>query len=216
MLKFFFKKELQLEKLIYNYLENLGMIQKHFVKAMNICLKEGVSDDFCFLMDQTHKFESRADDLRDETNELMYSRALIPESREDIMALLERVDEIPRSFEQILNMIRTQKIAFPEFLVLDIRELIRVSMESCDLMAKQIDVMIKKKVGVRSLMSTIDQNESHCDHIERRIITKLFESELEPFIKLQLKELVIVLGEISDQAERVSKRINIMTMKRRV
>ncbi len=216
MLNFFFKKELQLEKLIYNYLENLGMIQKHFVKAMNICLKEGASDDFCFLVDQTHKFESRADDLRDEINELMYSRALIPESREDIMALLERVDEIPRSFEQILNMIRTQQIFFPEFLVLDIQELIRVSMESCDLMAKQIDVMIKKKEGIRTLMSTIDQNESHCDHIERRIIVKLFESDLEPFLKLQLKELVIVLGEISDQVDRVSKRVNIMTMKRRV
>ncbi len=216
MLNFFFKKELQLEKLIYNYLENIGMIQKHFVKAMNICLKEGASDDFCFLVDQTHKFESRADDLRDEINELMYSRALIPESREDIMALLERVDAIPRSFEQILNMIRTQQIFFPEFLVLDIQELIRVSMESCDLMAKQIDVMIKKKEGIRTLMSTIDQNESHCDHIERRIIVKLFKSDLEPFLKLQLKELVIVLGEISDQVDRVSKRVNIMTMKRRV
>jgi predicted phosphate transport protein (TIGR00153 family) len=216
MLGFLFKKERQLESLIYSYLENLGKIQNHFVKAMNICLKEGVSDDFCFLMDQTHKFESRADDLRDETNELMYSRALIPESREDIMALLERVDEIPRSFEQILNMIRTQKLSFPEFLILDIQELIRVSIESCDLMAKQIDVLIKKKEGVRVLMSTIDQNESHCDHIERRIIVKLFESYLEPFLKLQLKELVIVLGEISDQADRVSKRVNIMTMKRRV
>ena len=216
MLEFFFKKERQLESLIYSYLENLGKTQNHFVKAMNICLKEGVSDDFCFLMDQTHKFESRADDLRDEINELMYSRALIPESREDIMALLERVDEIPRSFEQILNMIRTQKIFFPEFLLLDIQELIRVSMESCDLMAKQIDVMIKKKEGIRSLMSTIDKNESHCDHIERRIIVKLFESDLEPFLKLQLKELVIVLGEISDQVDRVSKRVNIMTMKRRV
>jgi predicted phosphate transport protein (TIGR00153 family) len=216
MLNFFFKKELQLEKLIYNYLENLGMIQKHFVKAMNICLKEGASNDFCFLMDQTHKFESRADDLRDEINELMYSRALIPESREDVMALIERVDEIPRSFEQILNMIRTQQVFFPEYLVLDIQELIRVSMESCDLMAKQIDVMIKKKEGIRTLMSTIDQNESHCDHIEQRIIVKLFESDLEPFLKLQLKELVIVLGEISDQVDRVSKRVNIMTMKRRV
>ena len=216
MLESFFKKERQLESLIYSYLENLGKIQKHFVKAMNICLKEGVSDDFCFLMDQTHKFESRADDLRDETNELMYSRALIPESREDIMALLERVDEIPRSFEQILNMIRTQKLSFPEFLILDIQELIRISMESCDLMAKQIDVLIKKKEGVRMLMSTIDQNESHCDHIERRIITKLFDSDLEPFLKLQLKEMVIVMGEISDQADRVSKSINIMTMKRRI
>ncbi len=216
MLNFFFKKELQLEKLIYNYLENLGMIQKHFVKAMKICLKDGICDDFHFLIEQTHKYESRADDLRDEINELMYSRALIPESREDIMALIERVDEIPRSFEQILNMIRTQQIFFPEYLVLDIQELIRVSMESCDLMAKQIDVMIKKKEGIRTLMSTIDQNESHCDHIERRIILKLFESDLEPFLKLQLKELVIVLGEISDQVDRVSKRVNIMTMKRRV
>jgi predicted phosphate transport protein (TIGR00153 family) len=216
MLGFLFKKERQLESLIYSYLENLGKIQNHFVKAMNICLKEGVSDDFCFLMNQTHKFESRADDLRDETNELMYSRALIPESREDIMALLERVDEIPRSFEQILNMIRTQKLSFPKFLILDIQELIRVSMESCDMIAKQIDVLIKKKEGVRMLMSTIDQNESHCDHIERRIITKLFDSDLEPFLKLQLKEMVIVMGEISDQADRVSKRVNIMTMKRRI
>ena len=216
MLEFFFKKERQLESLIYSYLENLGMIQKHFVKAMNICLKEGVSDDFCFLMDQTHRFESRADDLRDEINELMYSRALIPESREDVMALLERVDEIPRSFEHVLNIILTEKIALPDFLVLDVQELIRISIESCDLMAKQIDVMIKKREGIRTLMSTIDQNESHCDHIERRIIVKLFESDLEPFIKIQLKELVIVLGEISDQVDRVSKRVNIMAMKRRV
>ena len=216
MLSVFFKKERQLESLIYNYLENLGMTQNHFVKAMNLCLKEGVSDDFCFLMEQTHKFESRADDLRDEINELMYSRALIPESREDIMALLEKVDAVPRSFEQVLNMIRTQKLSFPDFLILDIQELIRVSMESCDLMAKQIDVWIKKKEGVRTLMSTIDQNESHCDHIERRIITKIFETDVEPFLKLQLKEIVIVLGEISDQADRVSKRINIMKMKRRV
>ncbi|MEJ2729825.1 MAG: DUF47 family protein [Deltaproteobacteria bacterium] len=127
------------------YLENLGKIQNHFVKAIKTCLKDGNCDDFHFLIDQTHKYESRADDLRDEINELMYSRALIPESREDIMALIERVDEIPRSFEQILNMIRTQTIAFPEFLILDIQELIRVSMESCDLMVKQIEVMIKKR-----------------------------------------------------------------------
>jgi hypothetical protein len=216
MFDFFFKKERQLEKLIYNYLENLGMVQEHFVKAMNTCLKDCISDDFIFLVEQAHKFESRADDIRDEVNFLMYSRALIPESREDIMALLIMVDKIPRFFEQILNMIRTQKIMFPEFLILDVQELIRVSMESCNLMAKQIAVMVQKKEGVRALMSTIDQNESHCDHIERRIIIKLFESDLDPFLKLQLKEMVIVLGEISDQADRVSKRINILTMKRRV
>jgi predicted phosphate transport protein (TIGR00153 family) len=192
------------------------MIQKYFLKAMNSWLKDGICDDFYFLIDQTHKFESEADELRDEINELMYSRALIPESREDIMTLIERVDEIPRSLERILSMISTQKIALPEFLVPDIHEIMRISMKSCELMAKQIDVMIKKKEGIRAFMSTIDQNENHCDHIEQRIIVKLFESDLKPFYKLQFKDLVAVLGEISDQVDRVSKRVNIMTMKRRV
>jgi predicted phosphate transport protein (TIGR00153 family) len=113
-------------------------------------------------------------------------------------------------------MLRTQKLFFPEFLKLDIQELIRVSLESCDLMIKQIDVMLKKKEGIKALLSAIDQNESHCDHIERRIIIKLFDSDLEPFLKLQLKEMVIVMGEISDQADRVSKRVNIITLKRRI
>jgi predicted phosphate transport protein (TIGR00153 family) len=168
------------------------------------------------MTDQAHRCESKADDIRDEVNQLMYSKALIPESREDIMGLLEMIDEIPRYFELVLNMIRTQKIDIPELIVMDIRELIRISIESCDLMIKQVDTMLKKKEGIRALLATIDHNESHCDHIERRIIGKIFDSDLDPFQKLQLKEMIVYMGEISDQVDRVSKRINIITMKRRV
>jgi predicted phosphate transport protein (TIGR00153 family) len=216
MFDLFFKKGRQVETLIYSYLENLGLTQEHFLKAMDMCLKEGVCDDFVFLVEHTHKYESKADDIRDEVNLLMYGRALIPESREDIMGLLEEIDGIPRHLEQVLNMIRTQKLTVPEFLVLDVRELLRVSIESCDLLIKQVGVMLRKEPGIRSLMSTIDQNESHCDHIERRIIIKIFDSNLDPFVKLQLKEMVLIMGDISDQADRVSKRINIITLKRRV
>ena len=216
MFDLFFKKGRQVETLIYSYLENLGLIQEQFLKAMDMCLKEGVCDDFVFLVEHTHKYESKADDIRDEVNLLMYSRALIPESREDIMGLLEEIDGIPRHLEQVLNMIRTQKLTIPEFLVLDVRELLQVSIESCDLLIKQVGVMLRKEPGIRSLMSTIDQNESHCDHIERRIIIKIFDSNLDPFVKLQLKEMVLIMGDISDQADRVSKRINILTLKRRV
>jgi uncharacterized protein len=216
MFDLFFKKGRQVETLIYSYLENLGLTQEHFLKAMDMCLKEGVCDDFVFLVEHTHKYESKADDIRDEVNLLMYGRALIPESREDIMGLLEEIDGIPRHLEQVLNMIRTQKLTVPEFLVLDVRELLRVSIESCDLLIRQVGVMLRKESGIRSLMSTIDQNESHCDHIERRIIIKIFDSNLDPFVKLQLKEMVLIMGDISDQADRVSKRINIITLKRRV
>jgi len=216
MMRFLFKKEQQLESLIYSYLDNLHMVQEHFAKAMNLCLDEGLGDDFHFLTEQTHKYESKADDLREEINLLMYSKALIPESREDIMRLLEAIDEIPRYIELILHMIQTQKLVSPDFIILDIKELIRLSLESCDLMVKQIDALLKKREGVRVLLSAIDQNESHCDHIERRIIIKIFDSDLDPFQKLQLKEMIVYMGEISDQADRVSKLVNIMTIKRRV
>ena len=212
----FFKKERQLEKLIYDYLENLGEIQSQFVKAMDICLEKNVCDEFCFYMEQTHKFESKADDLREEINELMYSRALIPESREDIMSLMECVDRIPGSLDLILNIINTQKIVIPDFIRMDTRELIRISMESCDLMARQVDTMLNKREGVRGLLSDIDQKESQCDHIERRIIMKVFDSDIDPFLKLQIKEMVVAMGDISDEADRISKRVNIINMKRRV
>lgn len=216
MFNFLFKKEEQLENLIYQYLENLTRTQEHFVRAMATCLDEGLCEQFGFLIDQTHKFESKADEIKEEVNVLMYSRALIPESREDIMNLLEHVDCIPRIFELILHLIRSQKLKLPDFIKLDIKDLIRISVESCELMIKQIDLMMKNRQGIRALLATIDHNESHCDHIERSLMAKLFDSDLEKVDKLQLKELVIALGEISDQADRVSKRVNIMTLKRRV
>lgn len=216
MFRFFFKKEQQLESLISQYLENLSRTQEHFVKAMDTCLDEGLCGEFAFLIEQTHKFESKADEIRDEINYLMYSRALIPESREDIMSLIEQVEVIPRIFELVLHLIHAQKLKIPDSIMLDVKDLIRISVESCELMIKQIDLMVKNRQGIRALMSTIDHNESHCDHIERSLMLKVFGSDMELVHKLQLKELIIAMGEVSDQADRISKRVNILTLKRRV
>jgi len=216
VLGFIFKKQRQIESLIHSYLDNLKMTEKRFDEALNTCLDRGICEHFDFLLEQTHKFESKADDTREEIKMLMYGKALIPESRGDIMGLLESIDEIPRIFELLLYMIKTQKLAIPDFIVLDIKELIRVSLESCNLVVQQVEALFERNQGIRALVSTIDHNESHCDHIERRIITKIFDSDLDPFQKLQLKELVVNMGEIADQADRVSKRINIISMKRRV
>ncbi len=216
MFGFLFKKQREVESLIYKYLDNLEITKKRFAEAMNTCLDEGLCDRFEFLIDQTHKFESKADDIREEIKTLMYGKALIPESRGDIMGLLESIDEIPRLFELVLYMIKTQKLVLPTFIVPDIKELVQVSVESCDFMLKEIQALFEKSEGIRVLVSKIDHNESHCDHIERRIVTKIFDSDVDPFQKLQLKELIVNMGEIADQVDRVSKRVNILSMKRRV
>jgi predicted phosphate transport protein (TIGR00153 family) len=216
MLNIFFKKQRQVESLIYSYIENLQMTEKRFAEALNTCLENGICDHFDFLLEQTHKYESKADDIREDIKTFMYGKALLPESRGDIMGLLEAIDEIPRTFELLLYMIKTQKLDIPIFIVTDIKELIRISLESCDLMYNEVEALFKKSDELKPLVSSIDHNESHCDHIERRIISKIFDSDLDPFQKLQFKEMIINMGEISDQVDRVSKRLNIISMKRRV
>lgn len=216
MLSFLFKKEHRVEALIYDYLDNVERTQENFLKALNACIDNPFCENFEFFIDRTHKYESKADDIREEIKTMMYGKTLIPDARGDIMGLLEAIDTIPRLFERILYIIQTQKLEIPDFLMPDLKELVRLSLECCELMRRQVVALFKKNESIRELLSIIDNHESHCDRIERRIITKLFESGITPFLKLQLKDLTVQIGEISDQADRVSKRINIINMKRRV
>ncbi|MEJ2639680.1 MAG: DUF47 family protein [Desulfosarcinaceae bacterium] len=217
MLKFLFKKEYRIEGLIYAYLDNIKLSQESFDSALRQCFLHGEKcENFGFFLQQTHKYESKADDIRQEINDLMYGKALIPDSRGDIMGLLAALDLIPHLFENILYMIQTQRLQLPEILLVDLQALVDLCLETCDLLYRQTEGLFKKGGHIRELVNTIDTNESHCDHFERTLITKLFDSDVDPFLKLQLKDLIIEIGEIADQADQVSKRINIISMKRRV
>lgn len=215
MFKIFFRKQHQVQVLLFKYLEALKLTQRHFSLALETCLtNDKAFGDFGFLTNQTHRFESQADDVREEIKTLMYEKVLLPESRGDIMRLLDGMDNIPRYMEIVLNMIKTQKLAIPDFIAPDIRELVRASLEAVDLMRCQVEDLFKRKGRIKELVSVIDQKESQCDKIERRLISAIFDSDLDGFLKLQLKELVVYLGEISDFVDVMSKRINIMNLKR--
>ncbi|UCG39258.1 MAG: DUF47 family protein [bacterium] len=217
MLKHIFRKQHEVQVLVMKYLEAFKMTQENFALALNTCLTDDKAcGDFTFLTSETHRFESQADDVREEIKTLMYDKILLPESRGDIMRLLDGIDHVPRFMEIILNMIKTQKLTIPEFLVSDIRELLSASLEACQLMSYQVEDLFKRKGRIKELVAVIDEKESQCDMIERRLITDIFDSDLDGFQKLQLKELIIYLGEISDYVDVLSKQINIMSLKRRV
>jgi len=213
----FFKKQHQVQDLVMKYLEALKMTQESFVTALEVCLSgDQTCVDLGALTDETHRFESHADDVREEIKTLMYGKILLPESREDLMRLLDGIDHIPRYMEIILNIIKTQRLVIPEFLISDIRDLVEASLEACGLMSLQVEDLFKRKGRIQELVSVIDLKESQCDKIERHLISTIFDSELDGFSKLQLKELVIYLGDISDQVDIISKQINIIHLKRRV
>lgn len=217
MLSFIFKKERQLELLVYQYLDTFKLSQESFSMAMNSCfLNDPECENFDFYIKQTHKYENKTSDISDEINNIMYGKTLIPDSRGDIMRLLNKIDTIPRLFKDILYMVQAERLTIPGFIVDEIRELIRISIECCELLIRQSVALFKNSGGIRTLLGNIETNESHCDNIERRIVAMIFGSEIDPFSKLQLKDLIEKIGNISDAAEEVSKFVNIISLKRRV
>ena len=216
MFKKLFKKEFAVEGHIREYLDNINLTRDRFQKAFEVYLNKGLCGDFDFFLKQTHKAESRADDVRYQIQSLMYEKALIPDSRGDILGFLEALDEVPGQMQRILFLIKTQQIVTPDFLVPNFKELIEISLNSCDVLFNQVISLLESRSDIKSKMAEIDQMESLCDHIERRLITDIFQSDLDPFCKLQLRDVVVHIGDISDFADRVSRRVYIISCKRKV
>jgi predicted phosphate transport protein (TIGR00153 family) len=216
MFKMFFKKEQQVQEALDEYLEVLRSAQDNFEKAMQVYFDRGLCEDFNFAIEQTHKWESKADDIRYAVESLMYEKALIPESRGDMLGLLEAIDDLPGLFDRCLYMLETQRIALPASLQSDFQEMISRSTSAGLALLDQVKSLLAGSNDVRDKIKLIDENESHVDHIERRILRAIFDSDMEPFNKLLVKEYVIQLGEISDLVEKVSRRVYILSVKRRV
>ena len=189
-----------------------------FRDAVDHLLDNGIDEAFLQYVAKAHKQESHADDMRREIEIVLYKKALLPESRRDILRMVELTDQIANRSESILNQIETQHVLVPDFLHAHIREEIRISV-TC------VDALIRAARGVLGRMSTtdmqdlinsIDEFESECDLLEQRMIRELFQSDLPLAEKLLIKDIVLQIGGITDYCENTADFLTIFHIKRQV
>ena len=220
MLKLLTKKQRNIQVLIKDYLEQWSACVDCFQQAWQAYFKEGLCSTFDFRVEQTHKEESRADDLRVKIELELYGKALLPEGRGDILGVLEAVDRLLGDAEWALFELQLQKVELPDQLQPTFARLIDVVCKCCAAVALGIEVLF---VGngdpkdVREVTEKIDAIESESDYLERTLIREIFELEgLTTGDKLLLKGVVLLLGRITDRAEHVGTRITVVSVKRRV
>jgi predicted phosphate transport protein (TIGR00153 family) len=215
MFRFFFKKQNALEELLKEYIQSIQIAQENFLHAMETYFQTGkCCPDFSFLVEETHKAESRGDDIQEKIIMLMYEKALIPEFRGDMLTLLESIDEVPDQLDRVLNTIETQKIFLHDFVKPDFHDLVKISMSVCTLMLEGVHSLIRPTKDIGKILFKADQMESQGDHIERRILTRIFESDWDPLQKILLRDLAHVMGDIADHAVHACRQVNLITLKR--
>ena len=213
---FFFRKQRLIEKEVLDYLQMWKQCLEYFKGAMEVYLAEGIGEKFDYYVQEVYKTEERADELRRKVEWEMYSKALIPESRGDILGFLETMDKIPNKAESLLNQIKLQKLEFPKELNQNLERIVALSCEAIQLVYEASTRLLRRDGGIHKLADEIDTKETECDHAEQDTIERIFSMDIEKADKILLKEFIIELGNLSDRAEDVSDRLTILSVKRRV
>jgi predicted phosphate transport protein (TIGR00153 family) len=217
MFRFLFKKQKAVEDLIGEYVRSIEIAQEMFLHSMETYFQTGsCSPTFEVLAAETHKGESRTDDILEKIVTLLHEKALVPDLRSDILKLLETTDEIPDQFDRILSNICNQKIVMPDSLILDYKELLSLSLEACTLTMESVRTILERGERAARLLFRTDQLESQGDQVEKRIIVRIFESDWDPLQKILLRDLTQKMGDIADSAVQVCRQVNLIVTKRRV
>jgi predicted phosphate transport protein (TIGR00153 family) len=212
----FLRKQKSIEKDVFNYLYTWKKCLEYFKGGMEVYLAEGLGEKFDYYVQEVYKTEDRADELRRKVEWEMYSKALIPESRGDILGFLETMDKIPNKAESLLNQIKLQKLEFPKELNQNLERMVALSCEAIQLVYDAATKLFSRNGDIYKLADEIDAKETECDHVEQGTIAKIFEMDIEKADKILLKEFIIELGNLTDRAEDVSDRLTLLSVKRRV
>ena len=209
------KKEKSVIDKIKAYLDQVDVCRNRFRVCIEKLLLDPDNQENEANVEEVHRAESKADDQRRHIELQLYQRALIPESRGDVLGLIETLDVIPGMFQSLCYQFLLEKIDFPEQFRERYLHLVEVNLRSYDLVRQAVLGLFYNK-DVKELVDLVDAVESDSDHVERNLIRDIFNSKLDKADKILLKEIVINTGDISDRAERVKDRLILAIVKRKI
>ena len=141
-------------------------------------------------------------------------RRSFPESRGDILGLLEAVDRVPNHTESSVRMVLQQHITIPAELSADVLALVDACARCAEALIEGVNLLFKNFLAATVSVGQVDELESQADRLEGQLIDRIFSSDLDPLSKILLRDLVQRLGGVADRAESAADRIRIIVAKR--
>jgi len=212
----FANKQKEIQSQISDYCASVLTCMDNFQNAVKHYCADSNRDAAKASFAEVHKAESRADDIRREIEVMMYSKSLFPESRGDIMGLLETMDKVPNQAEDAIRMIWNQYVVIPKEHVAEILLLVDVCCRSAYAMVEAAEKLFTDFTNAAIVVGKIDELESEGDKIEASLIEKVFSKKVDSISTIIFRDFVECVGSISDRAENVGDRIRIIVAKRTI
>lgn len=211
----FWRKSHPIIKQMDAYLAKLEECVDLMGQSFDAYAEHGLGSQFDELTERTHIAESTCDDLRRDLETSMFEKALIPESRGDILDLLEALDKIPNQCESVLFHIQMQLLVIPEAFLGKFAQLLHLNQTACRTVAEAARVLLKDTSKTPPLLAQVDKDESASDRLEREMIRSVFASNDVPGDqKILLRDQILEFGKIANRCENAADRIQVIAAKR--
>lgn len=211
-----FRRTKELEREIDDFLNNISEGGLAFRIGVQTYMDHGPTAEFEEKLYRVNALENDADTMRRSIETKLYSRTLIPESRGDVLGLLETTDSVFNMMEGALwaFFIETPDVP-PEFR--------RDFVELTDRVVRAVDELIKAaRAFFRDIQAVPGHNhnvmlyEKEADKFSSKLKRAIFGSSLPLENKMHLHSFVEHIDNIADQAEDVADRLAIYTIKRMI
>jgi len=208
------KRELGVEKQIDSFLNQVVRSGLIFSQGAEAYLK-GNSADFQRKLKEIVEVEHAGDDLRRSIQQYLYTKTLIPESRSDVLQLLENMDSLLDRFKGALWRMEIENLDIEEDFHEDFLLLINAVVETVESIVRAVRAFFKNISAVADHLDKVYYWESESDKISTRLQSAIFrKEELRLSHRMLQRELARHLDKIADRAEDVADNLNIYVIKR--
>jgi hypothetical protein len=204
----------QIQADLDEYLANLDAIALDMREAIRAYLAEE-EGAFLSVFERINTTENRLDALRRAIEEHIYGHRLLPDTRDDILALLEGLDKIPNRMQAITREMMLQRLRIPPNLHQSVTDLTERGTQIVQVLTQTSRAFLTNPHLVRQNVQRLSQLEHEGDLVEHQALKLIFRDDsLSLAEKLQLNHFIDRLGSICDMAEDRGDEIMVWALKR--
>ena len=211
-----FRRTRALEGEIEDFLDKLSESGLLFKRAVQIYLDQGCTEEFEDKLQAVNRLESEADKLRRSIETQLYAQTLIPESRGDVLGLLENLDSLLNLYEGALWGFSIEKPDIPPEFRADFGVLCEQAVLAVESVVLASRAFFRNIEAVGDHMHKVMFYEKEADKVSTKLKRAIFGSALSLSHKSHLRSFVEHVDNLADRSEDVADRLAIYTIKRTV
>lgn len=211
-----FRRAKLLEGEIDDFLNKVSESAMAFSIAIEIYVAHGRTPEFEEKLNHVNSLEGEADHLRRSIETKLYSQTLIPESRGDVLGLMETLDSVLNMMEGTLWAFSIERPTIPEEFRGDFNELTRRVVQCADALVQGARAFFRNIEAVPDHNHKVMFFEKEADKVSTKLKRAIFDSDLPLPNKTHLRYFVENIDNIADSSEDVADRLAIYTIKRTV